>query len=82
MPINRISSKSSLTEGISVQYDFLRGFTVDEIKKRSSDYIAILMSTMNEGGILENIFGSVSSAIRKGLFHKSKMREMVMYLDD
>jgi nucleotide-binding universal stress UspA family protein len=61
--LKEFQAKASLPEGITVQSELLIGFAVDEIKKRSSDYTAIVMSTTGEGGILEKIFGSVSSAI-------------------
>lgn len=49
--------------GAAVGHEIWIGFPADELIKRSSEYDLIVMGTTGEGGLLNKVFGSVSSAV-------------------
>ncbi len=55
--------KTRIPATMTINRELLVGFAVDELRKKSPDYEAIVMSTTGEGGFMEKIFGSVSSAV-------------------
>ncbi|MBP8238819.1 MAG: universal stress protein [Saprospiraceae bacterium] len=48
---------------VSIEKEVWVGFPADEIIKRSGEQNLIIMGTTGEGGILNKVFGSVSSAV-------------------
>lgn len=48
---------------VAIEKDVWVGFPADEIIKRSHEQDIIIMGTTGEGGILNKVFGSVSSAV-------------------
>ena len=48
---------------ITVETDILIGFPVEEIAKQSKEYDIVVMGTTGEGGVLEQVFGSVSTGL-------------------
>jgi nucleotide-binding universal stress UspA family protein len=50
-------------QGIRVEKDVWIGFPADEIVRRSGEYDLIIMGTTGEGGFLDKVFGSVSTAV-------------------
>lgn len=48
---------------VEVQTELLVGFPADEISTKSEDFDLIVMGTTGDGGVLERIFGSVSSSV-------------------
>lgn len=48
---------------IDVQTEMLVGFPADEIASKSEAFDLIVMGTTGDGGVLERIFGSVSSSV-------------------
>lgn len=48
---------------IEVQTELLVGFPADEIAARSEDFDLVVMGTTGDGGLLERVFGSVSSSV-------------------
>lgn len=61
--LEEFKGKINSPDDITIQTELLIGFPVDEIVKQSTDSSCIVMSTTGEGGLLEKIFGSVSSAV-------------------
>jgi nucleotide-binding universal stress UspA family protein len=50
---------------IKIEQELLIGFPADEISRISSDYDLIVMGTTGDSDLLNNIFGSVSSAVAR-----------------
>ena len=48
---------------IDVQTELLVGFPADEIASKSQDFDLVVMGTTGDGGVLERVFGSVSSSV-------------------
>ncbi len=50
-------------KGVEVGKEIWLGFPADELIRRSGEYDLIIMGTTGEGGLLNKVFGSVSSAV-------------------
>jgi nucleotide-binding universal stress UspA family protein len=49
--------------GATIEHEIWIGFPADELIKHSAEYDLIVMGTTGEGGLLNKVFGSVSSAV-------------------
>lgn len=58
-----LTSESPGDLPVKVQTELLVGFPADEIASKSEDFDLVVMGTTGDGGVLERVFGSVSSSV-------------------